>query len=610
MGDQQCISPQSQNNNNHNNNNTSISTSSKSQLESPFNDNGPGSSTSNKEKNGKKESTIENISTEVGSLTISNDNNIQGKYIGAATGSNFAKLFLKQMHLNKLGDINTSALDDFDSFDSSVTKSYAPLPPYRISRYAILKYINSVHIYYPLILLQELKDIFEKMYTSPREVPLYDKFVLFIVISIGLDRSEKDPELVSYDNQFKPVEYFNTAYRYLEEILSNRSERSLQALLLVIIWLLNTNVLKDDNGDLWHLGRFSMSLAMELGVHRFNPDWDFGEVKNELRNRLFWCTYILERTIAMKFGRGLSLRKQAIDTPLPKLLKDDYLPGSSVNGSLKIYDQVQFKPSLLLINICEIYGDLLETVYISRTKGSNPLLSIEEIINYKSQLQISLTEWMLQIDKEIPNTLNCYYELKIRYCITSIILNRPSPSFLVPDTKSILICKENCKECIDSYCWLLAHGWKINPTCLHDLVNTGLSMIYCCWKTDTNSNLLKDFSMKTLNIMNEIVRYYPNFVKFKNLFVIVSSIIIDGFDNSNNMAASQNQNDFMFQHIPEKLQQFKESIQYPNTTNSATNNQMEFNDWFTKELFQDVFRQYYFQNNNMLDDLDQLFDYS
>lgn len=614
------------NNNQHHNNNNSANDNSTTNNNSHI----PESvSDPSKSKILKKDLTIEDISTEVGSLTISTNNNDQGKYIGAATGSNFAKIFLKQMHLSNIDEINTDDLDDFKSFDNSVSKAYAPLPPYRIANYAIFKYINYVHIYYPIIQLHEIRNICNKMYIGPKNVSLQEKFLLFMVISIGIDRGEKDPELTNYNNQFKPVEYYNTAYRYLEQILSNRSERSLQAILLVIVWLLNTNVLKDDNGDLWHLARFSMSLAMELGVHRYNPDWNFSESKNELRNRLFWCTYILERTVAMKFGRGLSLRKQAIDTPLPKLLNDDYLAENSFNGdeSLSIYENVKFKPSLLLIKMCEIYGDMLETVYISRTKGFKPILSIEEVINYKNELQISLDNWVINVEKEIPNDLDCYHELKVRYCLTSIILNRPSPSFPIPDIESNLRCKKYCQTAINSYYILLENGWKINSTCLHDLVNVGLTMIYCCWKTESNSRILKEFSNKTLYIMNEIIRFYPNFTKFKNLFIIVSSIVNEGFENSLNEQQRQQQrqrqqqlnqnnfdeNDLMSRNVSNQLQQFKDSIQYPNNfniNNGNSNNVIEFNDWFTQELFQDVFKQYYFQNNDtIMGDVDNFFDY-
>lgn len=87
----------------------------------------------------------------------------------------------------------------------------------------MIKYINTIHIYYPLLLIHELKNSLELIYKNPRQVSYYEKFILFMVISLGLDRSEKDTEFFQYHNQFKPVEYFNTAYRYLEEVLSNRS---------------------------------------------------------------------------------------------------------------------------------------------------------------------------------------------------------------------------------------------------------------------------------------------------------------------------------------------------------------------------------------------------
>jgi hypothetical protein len=564
----------------------------------------------------KKETTIEDLSTEVGSMTLLDESDTQGMNVRTTTGANFAKLFLKQMNLRKLGESASTNMDEFEQFDLSVTKTYAPLPPYRVSRYVIYKCINTIHIYYPIIMLPELKNSLDKMYTSPKDVSLHDKFLLYMVISIGLERSENDPELANYRNQFNSVEYFNTSYKYLETILHNRSESSLQAILVVIIWVLNSNVIQVDDGDLWHLGRFAMSLGMELGVHRFNPEWDFGEMKNELRNRLFWCTYVLERTISVQFNRGLSLRKQAIDTPLPKLLKDDYLAEIALleSDDLKAFDRVQYKPCLFLINICEAYGDLLETLYITGPEGDAPELTEEEMLDFKMQLQNTLNQWMIQVDSEIPNTLDCYYELKTKYCVASILLNGPSPSFPKPDVASILKCKTESEACVECYAKLIEKGWKINSQCLHDLVYVGLTFVYCCWKLDDDSTNLKTFSAKALSIAHEIIKYYPSFTKFKNLFIIVSSVIIDSFDKLNSIPSNQmkmSNTEFLRQHIPQQLQYMKQSLHGSSSSmiaNGIDLNVMEFNDWFTQELFQDVFSQYYHPDNNMiLQELDRLF---
>ncbi|ODV84814.1 hypothetical protein CANARDRAFT_213289, partial [[Candida] arabinofermentans NRRL YB-2248] len=91
---------------------------------------------------------IDGLSTEVGSLTIGT-NLDEGKYIGAATGSNFARVFLKQINLNHLENID-SLNDDFELFDASVTRTCAALPNYRISKYLLFTYIDKIQIYYPV----------------------------------------------------------------------------------------------------------------------------------------------------------------------------------------------------------------------------------------------------------------------------------------------------------------------------------------------------------------------------------------------------------------------------------------------------------------------------
>lgn len=566
-----------------------------------------------------RETTIDDISAEIGTLTISVKDAAQGSYIGTAIGSGFSKLFLKQLHLNKLNDIESTNINDFDSFDlfdSSVTNFYAPLPPYKIAKYAILKYVNYVHVYYPIISVEDLKLTMHNMYASPREVSLHQKFVLFIIISIGLDRSSHDNELIEYNNQFKPIKYFNIAYRYLEEIVSNRSENSLQALLLVIIWILNTNIIQDDKGDLWHLCRYSMALAMELGVHRFNPDWNFGVAKNELRNRLFWTTYNLDRIISMKFGKSLSLSNQSIDAPRPIFIRNDFVCRDLNDESsivLKIYHEVQIKPAILLINICEISGDLLETFYTP--KNNNNLVNESDLLKFKDKLQNSLTNLMIKIEQEISNTFLCHYDLKIRHCIISILLHRPSPAFPAPDAESILRCKLDCQVSLDSYIWLIEHNYMPTILCVDDMKIISLSLIYCCWKTESNSLRLKKDSIKVTTILNEIAKYYPDFAKFKNIFTILSSIVIDKLDNINplnNKNLDPSQVHYLIHNVSDPLQKVESNMQYGtnNITNGINNPVIEFNNLFVNELFKDVFKQYQFNRNDLvLDDVCRLFNY-
>lgn len=504
---------------------------------------------------------IDELSNEVGTLTTSSNEDLQGKYIGAATGTKFAKMFLRQMHLQKLDDLEHLSTSDFSLDDTNVgmlSRSCAPLPPFGIAKMAVNNYINYIEVYYPILLVKDLLSSLDRMYRSPKDLTYHEKYIVFMTIAIGLDKGEKDPRLINYYNQFKPVEFFNTAQKYLEKLLPVRSLSTLQELILLAIWLISTNVFKDDNGDLWHLGRYMMSLALELNLQKLRPNKNVLESKQELRNRLFWSTYLLERANAVKFGRGLSFRKQDIQIAYPRFLIDDDLTG---DNSLNDYNMAKFQPCLIMIEVSEIYGVLLETIYISRTKGSKPILSDETMLDYKFRIQESVSRVLTKIDSEIPKDLFCYHELKIRTHIASILLHRPSPSYLSPDLDSLLTCKEDCSSCMESFKVLMNSTWKISPPCLHDLVNVSLTMIYCCWKTESTSERLKSFSTDTLGVMNEIIKLYPSFTKFKNLYIVVSSIIINGFENTEKKDSQVDQfAGDVFSDVPSPLQKLKANM--------------------------------------------------
>lgn len=86
---------------------------------------------------------IDELSNEVGTLTTSSNEDLQGKYIGAATGTKFAKMFLRQMHLQKLDDLEHLSTCDFSLDDTNVgmlSRSCAPLPPFGIAKMAVNNY--------------------------------------------------------------------------------------------------------------------------------------------------------------------------------------------------------------------------------------------------------------------------------------------------------------------------------------------------------------------------------------------------------------------------------------------------------------------------------------
>jgi hypothetical protein len=96
-----------------------------------------------------------------------------------------------------------------------------------------------------------------------------------------------------------PQEYFQIALHYFEKFQDHpRDLPGLQAVLLLTLWMLNSASCNHGN-DLWQLTRYAMSIALELGIHRHNPSWNFSPEELELRSRTWWSVYSLERYVLL-----------------------------------------------------------------------------------------------------------------------------------------------------------------------------------------------------------------------------------------------------------------------------------------------------------------------
>ena len=170
----------------------------------------------------------------------------------------------------------------------------ASLPAKRVSQYLMTVYISRTHHWWPMIHLPSLRQWFQDIYTSPRTCSSFQRYVVFMVMSIGVMESQSCTKDHGIPDIFTAQEYFAAAIRFLDQAILGTNLQSLQALLLLTIWMTRSSQ-PSDNASLWQISRFAMSMAIELGCHRNNPSWDFGHAEREMRNRVWWCVYALER---------------------------------------------------------------------------------------------------------------------------------------------------------------------------------------------------------------------------------------------------------------------------------------------------------------------------
>ncbi|CDH59039.1 hypothetical protein RO3G_15986 [Lichtheimia corymbifera JMRC:FSU:9682] len=93
-------------------------------------------------------------------------------------------------------------------------------------------------------------------------------------------------------------------------------------------------------------------MAQDLGLHRSSARWRLPEHEIELRRRIWYCAYILDREISAELGRPLTILEDDYDVELPS----PYETPCSYGSHTRDVDENEPIPSLLL----EAYEDLRE----------------------------------------------------------------------------------------------------------------------------------------------------------------------------------------------------------------------------------------------------------
>ncbi|KAK7413363.1 hypothetical protein QQX98_007740 [Neonectria punicea] len=205
---------------------------------------------------------------------------------------------------------------------------------------------------FPCFMEAELSDQFRQFYHESGDDDLPSSttsFVVTIILAIS--------SLSSKRHDFRKVaalsESLHADAMWRIEFLRGASILSLQCLLLLI----QLALLLPHTGNLWYLSGEAMRMAISLGLHQ-EPETTImsGPVHGEIRRRLFWMTYQLDRTVAIAAGCPIALSDEHITTQLPfkgghpHANLDEYTPGIS-----HAHKEKQF---LIQTHVCLIQSEI------------------------------------------------------------------------------------------------------------------------------------------------------------------------------------------------------------------------------------------------------------
>lgn len=252
-------------------------------------------------------------------------------------------------------------------------------------------YFHQIHPRYPFLDPEEVWGLHrDRMILSSTPVPNLTKaqrfgvFKLYMVYAIGamlLQLTEKH-------TTSPPESYYMTALQHIFAARESRTTQNIEAMTLLVIYHLRSL----SSFGIWYMIGLAMRTGIDLGLHRKQSETHFDHATVQMRRRLFWSVYSLERTIAISMGRPFSIPDRVIDVELPDDEPAANSPASPGGAPVK---QNSMTCALLLFKLRRIESKIQHSIY----RADKPLSSLtskmdrfyQDLEAWKVELEAGLT---------------------------------------------------------------------------------------------------------------------------------------------------------------------------------------------------------------------------
>lgn len=333
----------------------------------------------------------------------------------------------------------------------------------------------------PVIHKKEFLENFQKLFKEDGIVDLdshHDPYELYMVLAVGSTGLERTG-IISRDKKLS--EYFvSMALSHVHNNLSTNSLTNVRNLTLLALY----SFFNPAEYTSWEIMGKLTRLAIHLGMNHKILDQDARNLSSkeiEMRSRLFWSVYNIDRLSSVSLGRPVALQDDDINVPFPQVLEEDETEDIAVNR--------------LVINLRRLEGKILRRVHsvnIYKNFINKDKLQEEVCQEILSDLRKEIEDWYYQV-KSVDNAntsvrQSVSFHLLVpwytaRYNHLLILLYRPSYLNPRPSQDLLDILGKSCLETL-SYTYKLfkAKLLPLNWTTLYRFLMVCTTILYCLCK--------------------------------------------------------------------------------------------------------------------------------
>ncbi|KAI8628930.1 hypothetical protein F5Y19DRAFT_435600 [Xylariaceae sp. FL1651] len=413
------------------------------------------------------------LSHEIGLVSLGA--NRDPRYIGPSSGYVLCKLMLaassRTGKITRASDSSTSSIAPYLGELAAETQG-----PISVSRGQAVNlcqtYFDIIHVQYPFLhqpdFLRSLDRFFEE--GTQNYIVGFQVYMVLAISATIVSRLHKIP--LSADR------YYLAAMQYFEKIQIESSIKGLQCLLLLLILTMHSPSIRL---DVWCLNYQCIALVLDLGLQRaVTTSSGISRLDQEMRTRIFWVVYALDRAIATMMGRPIGLRDEACDLRMPADLSDaDVENEAGLSTGRATLTHMSY--AIHLFKLAKINSEIK---YVANSV--NP-----DVPNYAYPGVIDIGAWQKDVlerldqwaaDVPAARGTNDYTRtiLLLRYHSMRMLLLRPSPNIPRPDQEALRNCYCSSEESIRLFHELykknlLVHNWIT----FHNIVLSTITMFYC-----------------------------------------------------------------------------------------------------------------------------------
>lgn len=189
-------------------------------------------------------------------------------------------------------------------------------PDDTVGRQLLDAYFFNMHTRQPFINCAEILQLHSRRYDAPGagQLEQYGMFKLFMVYAIGAAMLQLTEQ---YESTTASA-YYATAMQYDSALRESLSIAGIEGRVLMVIYELRSS----SSSSLWYNIGMAMRICIDLGMHRESHYRTMKPLEAQLRRRLFWSVYVIERHVAWSLGRPFSIAEDEIDVQIPADIDD------------------------------------------------------------------------------------------------------------------------------------------------------------------------------------------------------------------------------------------------------------------------------------------------